>query len=388
MSFVAGAITGGLEFDVSQYVRGMMQVNSIAAVFPQTVTNFMANPLLGVIGLLKDAANALSGWVTDVANAADSADKLATSLGLDVEFLTAYTKAAELNGAAAEDVAQAFQFLNRSMADAAEGKETANTFARLGVQIRSASGAMRPASDVMLELGDAIRNLPDGAQRTGVAMDLMGRGAGKMIVTFMQGREEIGRLMDESRAFGAVTTEEEGKAAAAWNDLKEEIAWVWEGIRKMIAMPIIESLTPYLQSILDWFRENPEMIKAKAKEIAAIIVSAVETIANAVMFLAEHLRTILVLSSALAGAWAGIKIGSAFGPTGAIVGAAIGGGAGLIGGVAATQPPAQVTNNYHFQANMPGATRADWEAQQRRAWNQWSQYMAGDQSRANVEAGL
>lgn len=205
-NFVAGAITGSLEFDVPDYVRGMMQVNSIAVVFPQTVANFIANPLLGVIGLLKDAATSLGAWVTDLSNAADSAGELATSLGVDVEFLTAYTKAAELNGAAADDVAQAFQFLNRSMADAADGKEAANTFARLGVSIRHASGVMRPAQEVMLDLGDAIRFLPDGAHRTAVAMDLLGRGSGTLVATFMAGSDAIGRLMQESRAFGVVTT--------------------------------------------------------------------------------------------------------------------------------------------------------------------------------------
>jgi putative effector of murein hydrolase len=52
-SFVAGSITSGLKFDVSEYVGGKMKVNSIAQLFPAVVTNFMASPLLGVVGILK-----------------------------------------------------------------------------------------------------------------------------------------------------------------------------------------------------------------------------------------------------------------------------------------------------------------------------------------------
>src|SRR5213593_304346 len=115
--FNAGSIVGDLKLDISDWTRGMMQVNSMASLFPAVVTNFMANPLLGLIGIAKDAASAFTSAFTDIAHAADNAGESAERVGVSVGFLTGVGAVAKDAGASMQSLGDALKFLNNNAAD-------------------------------------------------------------------------------------------------------------------------------------------------------------------------------------------------------------------------------------------------------------------------------
>lgn len=57
--FNAGSIVGRLNLDTSGFAGGFVQANALMRVFPETLQNFMASPLLGLIGIARSAAGAL-----------------------------------------------------------------------------------------------------------------------------------------------------------------------------------------------------------------------------------------------------------------------------------------------------------------------------------------
>src|SRR2546426_11124158 len=67
MSFDAGAIVGSLQLNISPFAQGMLQAESIAKLFPAVVTNFMANPLLGLVGIAETAAHGIEHAFSHVA---------------------------------------------------------------------------------------------------------------------------------------------------------------------------------------------------------------------------------------------------------------------------------------------------------------------------------
>ncbi|MGE5608995.1 MAG: hypothetical protein ACM359_07060, partial [Bacillota bacterium] len=75
--FDAGAAVGTLGLDTSGFVRGLMTAEGLMQMFPSWVTNFMANPLLGFVGILQDSARAIAAWVGQIAELDDAADELA-----------------------------------------------------------------------------------------------------------------------------------------------------------------------------------------------------------------------------------------------------------------------------------------------------------------------
>ncbi|MGE5608024.1 MAG: phage tail tape measure protein, partial [Bacillota bacterium] len=252
---------------------------------------------------------------------------------VSVESLTALAKVASLNGAGISEVADAFKFLGKSMAEAAGGnQDTLAAFGRLGVSIADGAGNLRPLEEVLLDVGEALRNLPDGAQRTAAAMDLLGRGGGSLITTFMQGKQSIQDLMAEAKQLGAVTTQADAEVAGAFQDLQAKIGWAWEGIKRLLAEPIMEALSPILENLLNWIEANPEFIKAKVASLSNAIVNAALLMGQALEHVIANLEKFVGLigtaMGALGGAATGAWIGSFFGPVGTVVG----GVTGLVGG--------------------------------------------------------
>jgi hypothetical protein len=250
----------------------------------------------------------------------DAADELATGLGIDVEFLTAFSRAAEMNGATMQTVADAFKFLGKNMGEAASGnKDVAASFAKLGVSIANGAGGLRPMEEVMLDVGEAIRNMSDGANRIPVAMGLLGKGGTEMITTFMQGRQAIRGVMDDAVRFGAVTTRESARAGGAFQDALGMMRNAWQGIQRTMAVPIMEAVTDQLNGFLDWFRSNPEQIKGIVKDMANQIVVAVKAMAVAIQELIQHMKVAVTLAGTLAGLKTGWQLGSVWGPQGAVI---------------------------------------------------------------------
>src|SRR5688572_27671777 len=104
MAFDAGSIIGKMSMDISGWSRGFMQATSIAQIFPATVSNFIANPLLGLIGLAKDAGSAFTSAFSEIASSADNAGEAAEKVGVSVGFLTGV-------GAVAKDAGASMQSL-------------------------------------------------------------------------------------------------------------------------------------------------------------------------------------------------------------------------------------------------------------------------------------
>lgn len=268
MSFDAGAITSTLGLDISPFTKGMLQANSIAAVFPTIVTSFLANPLLGVIQIAEKAANAIGramGAIKDaimgVASSAHTMGETAEKVGVSVEFLSGVGYAAQNTGVSVESLSDALKFLNNNAADAASGSETAmKAFSDIGVTVTDASGKLRSGEAIFYDVADALAALPTAAQKTQAAMNLMGRGGTDMIPAMKQGSASIKAMQADAQQLGAVMTTSLAEAGNKWGKLETTASMAWDGIKQAVA-------TPVLQFIADHFEE----IKAVIIDVATTI---------------------------------------------------------------------------------------------------------------------
>ena len=351
------AIKGALRFDISEFTRGMMTVNTVASVFPGVVQSFLANPLLGVIDIAKRAANAITGVFTSTARRVDDLDDLAQSLGVGVRELSLLGDAASFSGGGVEEVGEAVRFLSRAAAEAAGGNEAlAASFARVGFGAAEIRAAMSDPVSAMIQMADGMKGLGTAGERTAVAMELLGRGSRSMVGLLSQGSGEIRRMMAEAAALGGGVSESQARAAAGWQDALGKLGIAWEGIKRQLMEPLALALTTELNRLLEWVRANPEEIKRMVADIARALVTFAQVAAEALRFLIEHLRTVLTLVGALAGMKIGSAIGSFFGGP---IGGAIGGTLGsVIGGLttAAVISPSRSTaptyTKYDITANI------------------------------------
>jgi hypothetical protein len=227
------------------------------------------------------------GLVNEVSDMQDNLRDTAQSLGVSVEFLSGWGQAAELAGSNGSEFAQSLVFISKSAAAAADEIRkgdpgpSAQAYQRLGVSVLDSAGKMKPLEQITREVQAGLARLPATADRVGVAVDVLGRSGASQLAFFGQATTEIDDYVARLQAMGAITTTGAANQADAWNDLRAELEDAWGGVRQQLAEPIRDSLMPYLESVLDWVRTNPEGIRAAAKAVADTVIKGLNGMATA-----------------------------------------------------------------------------------------------------------
>jgi TP901 family phage tail tape measure protein len=246
---VIGALRVSLGLDATQFSRGLRQAESSM----QRLGRQMQIVGAAVSAVGTGVALAIRGQL----NAIDELGKTAQMIGVPVEALSQLEHAANLSGVSMDGLRTSLTRLGVNMTQNERG------FASLGIAVRDADGQMRPVIDVMMEISDRLAAMPDGAEKTALAVQLMGRSAGEMIPLMNDGSEAIRQMMQEADQLGLTVSASSAAAAEQFNDNMDRIRAAATGIFRQIA----ENLSPYLADLSErlvelsgWFRDlSPEV---------------------------------------------------------------------------------------------------------------------------------
>lgn len=176
------------------------------------------NGLLGTLGLAISAAG-LGAMVKASLDSADSLSKLSQRVGITVESLSTLIPVADLAGVSGEKFEGGLRKLATRMLDAATGSdEAARGFAAVGVSIQNQDGTLRATDQVLLDLTDRFKAMPDGAQKTALAVDLFGKSGADLIPFLNQGRDGVEALTTELQALGVQIGGDTAAQAEVFND--------------------------------------------------------------------------------------------------------------------------------------------------------------------------
>jgi hypothetical protein len=176
------------------------------------------NGVLASLGVALSAAG-LGAMVKSALDSADALNKLSQRVGITVESLSTLVPAAELSGVSAQTFETGLKKLATTMFDAATGsEESARRFAALGVEFENQDGTLRATDAVLLDLAERFAAMPDGAQKSALAVQLFGKSGAELIPFLNQGREGIAALTDEMVALGVQIGGETAAQAEVFND--------------------------------------------------------------------------------------------------------------------------------------------------------------------------
>jgi hypothetical protein len=329
-------ISGALKWDISEYARGMMQATSIASLFPATVTNFMANPLLGVIGIAKDVAQSIVGIFSADADYAEKIGNMSTNLGVGTEFLSGFGKSAEMSGSSLDGFADSVKFLNKALYDARNGgkdaKDVLEAFQMAGVKDFGQS-----TEKIYLQIADGIQGIGNAATRQEVAMRLFGRSGNEMIAMLAGGSEPLKEQMRLFSEYGFTVSQAAADSAGAWNNASDEMGVAWEGIKRKFSEQVRIALLPQLQTLLEWVRTHPREMDGMIKDFATGVVAAANVAGQAIVKLIGDFdnlgrKAAFAMGGSTIGGVGGAFLGSYFGPLGTTIGKDLGLLLGGLGG--------------------------------------------------------
>ena len=104
-------------------------------------------------------------------------------------------------------------------------------------------------SDVLKDLADRFQTMPDGAEKTALAMDLFGKSGAAMIPMLNAGSAGITGLMEEARKMGLVISQETADSAGWFNENLDRLAGAASGLAMIMAAhlaPVLEQISAFI----------------------------------------------------------------------------------------------------------------------------------------------
>lgn len=252
----------------------------------------LAGGLVAGISFAKFASD-----IKTVINEADNLGKMAQSVGVTTESLSALQYAADLSGASLEVLGVGLRKLSKNAADAARGTgEGKAGFDALGLSVTDASGQVKNADTLFAELATRFQGMQDGAGKTAIAMKVFGESGAALIPLLNQGADGIAAMSDEARQFGVIIDDDMAQAAARFNDNLTRLEAASRGLKIEVAEALLPALEDITRAMTEAAKEG-SLLEAALVGIGGLmhnLVVPADRNANAIKNLDEEIRRLEV----------------------------------------------------------------------------------------------
>lgn len=245
-----GALHVSLSADSAAFEQGMNQAQQTADEAMGGIAD-NAKKLAGVLAGLF-VVDEIKTRIKEQIDYADGLADIAARANTTAEALSAMEYALHFNDATLEDYTGGLQKLALNMDAAAQGsKAQADLFETLGIKLREQDGQLRNSSDVMMDISDVLAGMNDGATKTSLAMDLLGKSAGPALLPHLsQGSEAIRELTAEAEKFNLVVSTDASNAAGQINDSLDKLSFAATGTWRVMAVQLAPALGEISENML------------------------------------------------------------------------------------------------------------------------------------------
>ncbi|RCX08627.1 phage tail protein [Extensimonas vulgaris] len=207
-----------------------------------TDTAKSVNGILAKLGVAVSVAG-LTEMVKSAIDTGDALDEMSQRVGVSVETLSVWKPAAEQAGVSGESFEKGLRKLSTTMLEAATGSEdAARGFSAVGVEFKNQDGTLRATDQVLLDLAERFKSMPDGAEKTALAMRVFGKSGAELIPFLNQGRDGIDELAAEMQALGVQMSSETAAQAGNFNDALDKLKLATTSIGNQIIASLLPAL--------------------------------------------------------------------------------------------------------------------------------------------------
>lgn len=260
---------GGMADNVAGKFRGGL--GSITSWLPALGALGATASLGGLIGMTRKTAEGMDGIVL-----------ASQKLGTTTAVLSALRYGWKLTGVEAETGEKALGKLNKTMYDAATGKnkDAAALFARLGINMRDSNGHVRKGADVLPQLAAAFERNEDASLRAAMAQALFGKAGQDLIPFLAKGREWMENLGTETKRFSSLTHEQRASLGELGHSYKE-LDKAGAGLTTRISASFAPALNRAVVGTTNWIVNNRELIGQAMDRKIAGMARAVDLVSGA-----------------------------------------------------------------------------------------------------------
>lgn len=223
--------------------------------------------------------------------------------------------------AAAKAIKQATDARVKALTD--QGAAAKDAFKKLGIELRNQDGTVRSSTAILLDIANKFKAMPDGVEKTALALQLFGKSGADMIPVLNKGGDAIDKLkVKMTEAFAKQADEYDKKLKA----ISGKIGAIGADIATVL-LPALDATAVAVTAVVGVFDMMPGPLKA--------IIGGLVLLSALFVALAPAIAAVVSIGGALAGLQIGATIAGwagAIGPAVAGITAALGGILTWIGG--------------------------------------------------------
>lgn len=242
-SAVIGALRVNLGLNSGSFRSGLQKSG-------KGLADFTARAAIGFAALTAAAAGAFRA-ISKSAESADEMIKASRATGIYVQELSRLRYGAELSGSSFEDLQKVILAMSKTVGQSLAGmnNEATKAFKILDISLTDVSGNARKTEEILKDVADRFSKMPDGVEKTSLAIAALGRRGPDLISFLNEGREGMDKLGVEAERLGLVFDTKTGKASERFNDNLSRMGKVMEGLWNKV----LENVIPVFADLTDKF---------------------------------------------------------------------------------------------------------------------------------------
>lgn len=281
-----GRAIGGIKQKATEASVGLRGIASSAGGLSGAMGTLV--PLLSGAGLVAMGKSAI--------DAADDMNDMAQRTGVSVEQLSRFKQAADASGTSIGAVGGALTKLNRNLASGND--VTANALKSLGISATDATGKLRSADQIMLDVANKFQSIQDPAQKAALATQLFGKSGADLIPLLNGGGDAIKNLSATmSTDFAQGADQLNDKVVAIQTKMTELGVKIGTSL-----MPALNIIADGIVNLANWFGSLPGPVQA--------VIGGVTALAVGFVALAPAISAIISIFGSLSGMFAAGTFGA------------------------------------------------------------------------------
>lgn len=289
MSVEVGAVKYKVELDDSGLDQEVSKTESTlssklgkaAAGAGKAAAGALAIGTTAMVGLGKAAIDGAK----ETAAFGDNIDKMSQKIGISAEAFQEWDYIFSQNGADIGILETGMKTLSSAVADAGNGSKSAQEkFKALGLSYEEL-GKMSQ-EDIFATVIARLQEMPEGAERTALAADLLGKSAMELGPLLNQTASDTAALKQQAHDLGMIMSDESVKSSAAFTDSMDNLQRAIQGAKASM----LDDLMPGLTEITDGFANLVAGSDGATDQIISGIESLVQSVVDSIPQVVETLK--------------------------------------------------------------------------------------------------
>lgn len=275
-----GSLVITMSADMAELKKGMDDAKTSVGSAMEHINGAIDKTVLalGALGFATSIGS-IKDMMMSTIDAAAALNDLSQKTNVSVDSLSGLKSAAKLSGTSIDDVANGLVKLSKSMGDAEDDtSKAAITFSALGVSVKDASGNLKGADQVMLDVAIALQGFKDDANKTTAVLNIFGKSGADL-------SPMLADLAEKGNLNGKITAEQAQQAENFTRSLAK-LKGETDGYIRAVALDVLPNMlkltdlfVPLVQVTLGFtaaFYVVPAMLTAGAAGIDLLAATMVE----------------------------------------------------------------------------------------------------------------